>query len=99
MSSQPPDFIGCSALKSPLSFPSSSWPASNRTEPAVAEAWGLCRSDLGSLCLAQFGPGCFRDDCREDYTCHSHVLKGGMQPCPYWERDKSPSGRAENMCL
>lgn len=50
MSSQPHDFIGRSALKSPLSFPSSSWPASNRElnqqSPklggSAGQTWGLC---------------------------------------------------------
>lgn len=50
MSSQTHDFIGCSALKSPLSFPSSSCPASKRglsqrllkLGGSAGQTWGLC---------------------------------------------------------
>lgn len=50
MSSQQYDFIGCRALKSPLSFPSPSCPARKsevnqqplKLEGSAGQTWGLC---------------------------------------------------------
>lgn len=50
MSSEPHDFIGCRALKSPFSFPSSSRPARKsdaNQQPlklggSAGQTWGLC---------------------------------------------------------